>query len=249
MIVFQRKSPAPASTTVRIFGFCLVALLGVFAAAPAFAASDDDVLANSPVVRRNLQYRGGRHEITLLFGSSLGDPFVRNVMPGIRYNLHIFDWLGLGIDLQKGIAYQTSMADQIQSKVEKNNPLFTMEGSRINYLATAHLGVAPLTGKFMAFGSLPLAFDVHFNLLFGIAGVGGTLAIPDAISLAPGVGGGVRIFFSRIVAATFDLSDMFINRTLAVDRNGQPPPPQYSANLLFTAGLSLILPPDLKRAD
>ncbi len=249
MTTIQRPSPVSRRKPVQLLCLCIVGLLCVFTALPAWAASDDDVLANSPVVRRNLQYRGGRHEISLLFGSSLGDPFVRNVMPGIRYNLHIFDWLALGVNAQKGIAYQTSMADQIQTKVEKNNALFTMEGSRINYLATAHLSVAPLTGKFMAFGSLPLAFDVHFNLLFGIAGVGGTLAIPDAISLAPGVGGGVRIFFSRIVAATFDLSDMFLNRTLAVDRNGQPPPPQYSANLLFTAGLSIILPPDLKRAD
>ena len=51
----------------------------------------EEVLEDSPVVRRQLQYRASRHEIGGLVASTLGDIYVRNLLPGVRY-----DWWAPG---------------------------------------------------------------------------------------------------------------------------------------------------------
>ena len=127
-----------------------------------------------------------------------------------------------------------------------------MEPSSISYMATAHVQAAPLVGKFVAFGSLPIQFDLHATLSFGIAGLTGGPAINTAqtsATIAPGIGGGFRLFFSKFLALNVDLADVYMKRTLAVTRFGQAPDPIFSSNLLFSGGISFFLPPNLKRAD
>lgn len=213
-------------------------------------AHADDVLEGSPVVRRNLQFRASRHEIGAVFGTTLGDPYVRNLLPGVRYDLHLRDWIAVGADLLVGIPVQTSFSGDVENKVLKfSNETFEMETTYLRYLAQARIEVAPLIGKFMAFSSLPVQFDAHVQLTAGLAGVSGTAHIPSSNSLAPGVGGGVRVFVSRVLALTAEINDVFISRTLAVDRNSKAPTPQFIGHPIFTAGLSFFVPPDLKRAE
>ena len=229
-------------------------LLAVLSATTAFApaALADDVLENSPVLRRSLQYRAGRQELGVVFNATLGDPYTRNLLPGVRYGYHILEWLSVGADFMYGIPLTTSTADQIATKVRIANSNFIMEPSSISYMATAHVQAAPLVGKFVAFGSLPIQFDLHATLSFGIAGLTGGPTIDAAqksISIAPGIGGGFRLFFSKAIALNVDLADVYMKRTLAVSRFGTAQDPVYGSNLLFSAGLSFFLPPNLKRAD
>lgn len=229
-------------------GIVLVALV---AARPAFA---DDVLEGSAVVRRTTQYRGGRQELGGLFGMSLGDPYVRNLLPGVRYDLHLTDWWSIGADLLVGIPVRTAAADDIEKKVSKFNDTFTMEVSRIAWLAGVRTSIAPFTGKAMLLGSLPVQYDVHVNLSLGFASTPGINVAPGSApppnySIAPGVGGGLRVFVSKVVAVTVDLNDVFINRVLSVNRNSQVPGASFEHNLIATAGVSLFFPSDLRRAD
>lgn len=233
----------------------LALVMALAAGASASPACADDVLEGTPVVRRNLQYRAGRQEIGALFGSSLGDLYVRNLLPGARYDFHIADWISIGADVQVGIPVDTATRQQIQEKVAKQNDTFEMEASRIAVLAGGRVSVAPVTGKYMLLGSLPMHYDFHVNLSLGFAstpgidtlGVGGKKA--PSFSLAPGVGAGMRVFLTRVVAVTVDLNDVFINRVLAVNRDSQPSTEGYLQHLVLTAGLSFFVPPDLKRAD
>jgi outer membrane beta-barrel protein len=244
----RRHTFARASS--RLLGVLLLGLCASSVLAP--VAMADDVLENTPVMRRSLQYRAGRQELGAIFNATLGDPYTRNFLPGIRYDYHFLEWLSVGADFMYGISSITGASDQIAAKVRISNPNFIMEPSSINYMATAHVQAAPLVGKFVAFGSLPIQFDLHATLSFGIAGLTGgpTIdAVQKNVSIAPGIGGGFRLFFSRIVALNVDLADVYMKRTLAVTRFGQAPPPNFSGNLLFSAGVSVFLPPNLKRAD
>ena len=209
----------------------------------------DDVLENSPVVRRNLQYRAARHEVAAVFGATLGDPYVRNLLPGARYDMHLYDWLSVGADLRVGIPMRRQLSDDIEVRVLKSNDTFEMDASHLRFLAGAHASVSPLIGKFVAFGSLPVTFDVHATIGFGAAGIAGSGRLKDSISMAPSVGGGTRVFLSRVLALTVEMTSLFIDRTLAVDRNSQPPGSQFRPNLMLTAGLSFFMPPELTRAE
>ncbi len=239
-----------ARKLLPLFGVALAVLSALTAFAPAALA--DDVLENTPVVRRALQYRAGRQELGVIFNATLGDPYTRNLLPGVRYDYHPLEWLSVGGDFMYGIPVNTAASDQIASKVRVLNSNFIMEQSSISYMATAHVQAAPLVGKFVAFGSLPIQFDLHATLSFGIAGLAGDTsiaAVQKNFSIAPGIGGGFRLFFSNSVALSVDLADVYLKRTLAVTRFGQAPDPVYASNLLFSAGLSFFLPPNLKRAD
>lgn len=243
---------ARRQTWIRPLLALVLCAAALTSASPALA---DDVLEGTPVVRRNLQYRAGRQEIGALFGSSLGDLYVRNLLPGARYDFHITDWIAIGADVQVGIPVDTVTREQIQEKVSNQNDTFQMEASRIAVLAGGRVSVAPVTGKYMLLGSLPMHYDFHVNLSLGFAstpgidtlGVGGKKA--PSFSLAPGIGAGVRVFLTRVVAITVDLNDVFINRVLAVNRDSQPSTEGYMQHLVLTAGLSFFVPPELKRAD
>jgi hypothetical protein len=239
----------PGRLLVRLLACLLVAGLGA-TLWPTHALAED-VLEGTPVVRRNSLYRQGRHELAAVFGATLGDPYVRNLLPGVRYDFHLRDWLALGADVLVGVPVATPASQTIEAKIlaSKVNPNFTMETTHLRFLSGAHVSVAPLVGKFIAFGSLPVNFDFHVNLSIGVASVSGTPNIPQTISVAPGIGGGVRVFVSRVVALTFDLSDVFVSRTLAVTRDSKATPPSYQDSLLFTGGLSFFMPPDLDRAE
>ena len=182
-------------------------------------ARADDVLEGSPVVRRNMQYRAGRHELTGVFGASMADPYVRTILPGVRYDLHLRDWLAVGGEVLVGIGTQSSASDTIDRKVSVINPNFAMEATNVRLLAAGRVSMAPLVGKFVAFGSLPINFDAHVNLSVGFASVSGTPNIPAKGSIAPGVGGGVRVFLTTVLALTFDLDQVFVERSLAVNRD------------------------------
>ncbi len=248
---FAPPSIRPTRRLAWLFalGVWAISGLGLSSMVASSTAWADDVLSNSPVVRRNWQLRGGRHELTAVVGATLGDPYVHDVLPGIRYDLHLRDWLAIGIDAMAGVPVETSETKTVQAKVEKINPNFTMETTHLRLLTGAHVQVAPVVGKFIAFGSLPVNFDFHINLSVGLASVTGTANIPANMSVAPGIGGGGRVFLSRVVAITADLNDVYVNRVLAVDRNSKAPLPSFQSSLVFTAGLSFFIPPDLERAD
>lgn len=237
-------------TTARhILRLLLPALVGGVGVAWTSPVRADDVLDGSPVVRRNMQYRAGRHELTGVFGASMADPYVRTILPGVRYDMHLRDWVAVGGEILIGLGTPSSAYETIERKVTVVNPNFVMEATNIRLLAAGHASLAPLVGKFVAFGSLPINFDAHINLSLGLASVAGTPNIPAKQSVAPGIGGGIRVFLTTVLALTFDIDEVFVERSLAVNRDGKAPGVQFEGNTLFRAGLSFFVPPTLERAD
>jgi outer membrane beta-barrel protein len=241
----RRKGRAPLTWVALVVA---AMSLVVSALAPQQALAEDDVLSGTPVVRRNLMMRDGRQEIGVTFGTTMGDPYVRNLMPGVRYDLHITDWLSIGADAMVGIAMPTATSDEVEAKTVKSNESFEMEATNLAFLAGARASVAPVAGKFLV-GTVPVNFDLHVNLGVGVASVSGTSSIPATISVAPMIGGGMRVFLSKVVAINVDLNDYFVDRTLAVDRNNKAPGTSFATNMMFSTAVTFFLPSSLRRAD
>ncbi len=239
----------------RLGGFTVLrALLAVavcvssWVAAPAHA--DDDVLAGSPVVRRNLMYRAARHELAGVLGMTVGDPYVRNVLPGARYDYHLFDWLSVGGRLLVGIPVTTATYDEVDAKVTANNDTFAMEASSLRLLGMGHVSVSPLVGKMLAWSKVPIQFDVHVDLMAGFASVGSTGdALTTGAGLSLGAAGGLRVFISRVVAVTVDLQAVSTNRALSVNRDSKETGKKTRFNTITSVGVSFFMPPKLKRDE
>lgn len=215
---------------------------------PAVALAEDDVLADAPVVRRNLEMRNGRQEIGVTFASTLADPYVRNLLPGVRYDFHLTDWLSIGADALIGIPMDTALAAEVEKKTIKSNDTFEMEATHLSFLADLRASVAPVAGKFLV-GKVPVTFDVHVNLGIGGASVAGTTSIPGKFSIAPLAGGGLRVFVSQFVAVNADINNYFIDRTLSVDRNNKAPGTTFQSNVVGGLGVTFFLPTGVRRAD
>ncbi len=221
-------------------------------ALPSALALADDVLEGSPVVRRNSLYRADRQEIGVVLGLSLGDSYKRNLLPGARYDLHLTDWISVGADLMVGIPLETAASKEITVKVTKQNDTFVMETSRIALIAGGHVVVAPISGKLMLLDSLPVHYDLHVNLGVGVAstpGISANGSPPQSFGVSPWVGGGGRLFVSRVLAFTADVNNFFIKRTLSVNRDSQAPGAAFTDQLIFSVGASFFVPPTLKRAE
>lgn len=227
-----------------------LALAAILTPSLTYASNADDVLENAPVVRRQLQLRAARHEVTGLMGLTLADPFIRNVMPGARYDYHMFDWLGFGGRLQVGVPMQAATFSDVDVKVARSNETFVMEATNLQLLATAHVSVSPVVGKLLAFDSLPINFDVHFDLSAGVASVASTGEnIRTGVGFAGGAGGGIRIFFSRVLALTVDLEALLVDRALSVNRDSKETGRKARFNKIVNFGVSFFMPPKLKRAE
>jgi outer membrane beta-barrel protein len=229
-------------TALLALGVCLAA-----AFAPAVAAADD-VLAGSDSVRRALLYRASRHEIAGLVGTTLGDPYIRNILPGARYDFHLYDWLSFGGRLQVGIPVETTTYNEVDVKVTRNNETFVMEASSIRMLGLAHVSVSPLVGKLMVLNGGSVHFDIHFDLMAGLAAIGSTGdALTTGAGPSFGAGGGFRVFFSDIVALTAGLEALTTNRALSVNRDSKEEGQKVRFNTVLNVGLSFFMPPKMKR--
>lgn len=215
------------------------------AAAPAAA---DDVLEGSPAVRRALLLRAERHEVAGLVGMSLGDPYLRNVLPGARYDYHMFDWLSLGGRLQVGIPIETEMYQQVDAKVTKTNDTFVMEASSLRMLLLGHVSVAPLVGKFLWRNASTAHFDLHLDLLAGAALVGSSgEALTTGPSLALGAAGGFRFFISDVMALTADMQVLTATRAMSVNSDSKEVGRKIRFHNVLNIGVSFFMPPKLRR--
>ncbi|MCB9739089.1 MAG: hypothetical protein H6747_07460 [Deltaproteobacteria bacterium] len=225
----------------------VVALASIFAPSLALA---DDVLAGAKPVRRSLLMRESRHEVTGLAGMTLGDPYVRNILLGARYDMHLYDWLSFGGRLQVGLPVTTETYDEVDTKVTRTNDTFAMEATSLRLLGLAHVSVSPLVGKLLIFGESPTQYDIHVDLLGGIAGIGSTGdALTSGVSLALGVGAGFRLFFSDVLALNMGLETLTADRALAVNRDSKEAGKKLRFNTMLTIGVSFFMPPKVRRGQ
>jgi outer membrane beta-barrel protein len=207
-----------------------------------------------------------RFEVNPYFGLTLNDQFVSHDGPGLGLNFYITNVLAIGVNgnFYQGLNSSSAFNLQTSRAARIGEPI-----NEYQWNANANITYVPAYGKFAGFGDFIFHYDV-----FVLAGVGAISTRPIAVidpdnrtfTFQPKpdfhVGGGLRIFFNRWLAAILEISDYVYpeeleNPTIASgpDPNnaGKPlsqnPSTWYSPNNPFwtnnvqaQVGLSFFLP-------
>lgn len=231
----------PTTAATRIGAALLGALLMIGVGAGPASASK--LLDDQPSVRNKVQILEGRHTIAPMFGLTLNDDYVTNLLGGLSYRYYLESWLGIGVNLAAGAGLDTSLTGQINSEITalNNGQTFTLSTTSLRLAADATLELVPFEGKFMIFGALA-RMDVHIQVGFGIALVGGTDRIEDTVSLMPTFGFGLRFFPEEWIAVGIDVRDLLVNRTLSSRRDGSVPGATFGHNWLLGLSVGFFLP-------
>ena len=154
----------------------------------------------------------------------------------------------MGARFQIGVPLTTTTFDQIEKKVVSNN--FAMEASHLRFIGLGHISVSPLVGKMLLYSETAADFDLHFDLMAGVASVGSNgNNLETGSTTAFGLGGGIRVFISKMVAVTFDMQIIAVDRALSVNRDNKAAGAKARFNPIISVGLSFLLPTKLKRGE
>ena len=196
-----------------------------------------------------------RFAVNPYFGLTMNDQFVTHPGPGLALNFYILNILAIGVNgnfyqALNGISsfnLQTSRAARVGLPINE-----------YQWNANANITYVPAYGKFAGFGD----FIFHYDF-FLVGGVGAISTRPIAVidpdnrtfTFKPKVngkiGGGLRIFFNRWLAAVIEISDYIYgekleNTTIApvpTDKNTWlAPGTSITNNVQAQLGLSFFLP-------
>jgi len=225
-------------------------VLSLLGTASAWAKSGSG-LDEQPVIRRQLLFRGKRHELTADLGATLADAFARNWLLGVSYQYYFNNWLGAGLSLSAnlcgvmGEACKTSLAKD----VETTHPTVdSIEGlSVFGLIATPHVSLIPISGKFGVFKKV-LHYDLHLQVGAAITTAksldgGGDL---DDTPIGPMIGVGHRVFIGDSMAVTVSLKDYILSRALNATEDGRPAEEEYENNFVLSVSISFYLPSEVQ---
>ena len=207
--------------------------------------------------------RRHRFEINPYYALTMNDQFVSHNGPGLALNWYITNVLAVGANanIYAGMNSNSSFNFQTSRAARVGEPL-----TEYAWSAFANFSYVPAYGKLAGIGD----FIFHWDLYL-LGGVGAISTRPIAIvdpdnrtfAYKPKVsfhlGTGLRIFFNRWLAATFEISDYIFfdeleNPKIAVglDTNGQPKAQDattwladgtsFTNNIQAQVGLSVFLP-------
>lgn len=152
-----------------------------------------------------------RFEVNPYFGLTMNDQFVSHNGPGLSLNFYITNVLAIGVNgnFYQGLNSVSGFNLQTSRAARVGEPI-----TEYQWNANANLTYVPAYGKFAGFGDFIFHYDV-----FVLAGAGAISTRPIAVidpdnrtfTFKPKVdvhiGGGLRIFFNRWLAATLEVSD------------------------------------------
>jgi outer membrane beta-barrel protein len=215
----------------------LFLLATTLAAHPLPARADHkSPLADAPAIRKRVELRDKRFEISLGVGSTLNETFYHDVLVGGHLAFHITDWLSIG---GAGLFGVTSLAtgfhDELVSTLkapqggDRAPDAATAESgmNKPKWVVAPQLELTPFTGKFSLFGKLFAHYDFY---VFGgpafvslvKAGSGAaapvcqdkstdaTTCIVTGTKIGGTVGGGFHTFFNDFVGVGAELRDVHI---------------------------------------
>ena len=198
-----------------------------------------------------------RFEVNPYFGITLNDQFVSHDGPGLALNFYITNVLAVGVNgnLYQGLNSNSSFNLQTSRAARIGMPI-----NEYQWNANANVTYVPAYGKFAGFGD----FIFHYDF-FVLAGGGAISTRPLAVidpdnrtfTFQPKpdihIGGGLRIFFNRWLAAVLELSDYIYPETLenpviapgtgAQDKTTWTQPgSSWTNNVQAQVGLSIFMP-------
>ncbi len=196
-----------------------------------------------------------RFEVNPYFGLTMNDQFVSHPGPGLALNFYILNILAVGVNgnFYQGLNGISSFNLQTSRAARVGFPI-----NEYQWNANANITVVPAYGKFAGFGN----FIFHYDF-FLVGGVGAISTRPLAVidpdnrtfTFQPKVngkiGGGLRIFFNRWLAAVVEVSDYIYgekleNTTIATNPQDSStwlaPGTSITNNVQAQLGLSFFLP-------
>jgi outer membrane beta-barrel protein len=196
-----------------------------------------------------------RFEVNPYFGLTMNDQFVSHNGPGLALNFYILNVLAVGVNgnFYQGLNGISSFNLQTSRAARVGLPI-----NEYQWNANANITYVPAYGKFAGFGD----FIFHYDF-FLVGGVGAISTRPIAVidpdnrtfTFQPKVngklGGGLRIFFNRWLAAVIEISDYIYaekleNPTIAADPTDSTQWLQKGSSLTNNVqaqlGLSFFLP-------
>jgi hypothetical protein len=157
-------------------------------------------LAGAPATKRLREYRDGRFELALTTSFTLLDEYERGILPGVRLQYNIFDWLGIGAWGAFGVSIPTDLtskinqnspsgvqtavnipncgsqgpnvgtADQRGGSNVPNCPSFASQTGKINWVIAPQVQLVPFRGKLAIFQKIFVDTDAYLHA--GVAFVG-----------------------------------------------------------------------------
>jgi outer membrane beta-barrel protein len=212
-------------------------------------AANRDMNVQMYAVQQIYALRNHRFEVNPYFGITMNDQFVGHPGPGIAVNWYITNVLAVGVNgnFYAGLNSNSDFNLQTSRAARVGEPV-----TEYQWNANANFTYVPAYGKFAGFSD----FIFHYDF-FVLGGVGAISTRPIAVvdpdnrtfsfkpKVAFHVGGGLRIFFNRWLAATLEVSDYIFfdeleNPLIAqgFDAKSQKPNTQDSSTWLDPGGAS-----------
>ena len=229
-------------------------------------AQEQGPLVGSPPVMKETLWREGRIELAPTFAATLGDVYEEHFIPGLSISYFPLDWIGVGVDMQYAIGFDTNLQDQINAELRLKRdsvcpagPLNALgEGKlqqcldilgvddtiatrSIETMTTAFLQLVPFRGKAMMFNHV-LQYDIHLLAGFGFATLRGEGGLENATSVAPMAGIGTRWFVNDWVTLVFQGRDVLLNYAPATDQDGREMASEFSNHFEVLMGVGFVLP-------
>ena len=235
----------------RLSSTAVLIVLGILlvggGASPALAESFD--MNKAPEVKRGIQWRTQRSEISVNIGPTVEDPYFKNLLFSLGYNYHITNWLAVGLNAGYTLPIKTKLAKEIEA--ERNTPgnSFSIPATYLGFVGDLHMEVSPIYGKSMVVNSGVLAYDFHILLGAGFMQVLWNEDVKDRIkvdpkdfAIAPMWGAGVRLFVNRMFAVTVDVKDYFAKMHTHGNTDYDVPKKSWEHNVAVVVGFSIFLP-------
>lgn len=148
-------------------------LASTIAAVPKLAqAQHKSPLADAPAIRKRVELRDKRFELSLGAGSTLNETFYHDILLNAHLAFHITDWLSIGgVGIFGVTTLSTGFNDELSSTLSNpptgRAPALDASKAGMNKLGAVYAGqieLTPFAGKFSLFGKLFAHYDFY---LFG----------------------------------------------------------------------------------
>lgn len=208
----------------------------------ATAQSRNINIDDAPALRREIKWRAERFEVMPTFSQTFHDSYVQNFLVGLDLNYHIKNWVSIGLNFAFGFKRNTNLTKQINDTLGRS-----IEVAQLRMLLLANVQFAPIYGKFSLFGKAMAYYDLHLLIGVGMAQIksNGDL-IGSSFNFAPAIGVGFRLFATEYLGINVEFRDVIVKQALNVANDGTVSK-RFVNNLMYTIGISVLLPIDAKR--
>ncbi len=181
MITRENSALSGLGRVTKACGFAAVLAVGFLASEKTASAQEIQLtgpLAGAPAVKHERLYRKGRFEVAPGFSFTLLDEYRRQMMPSLRLQYNITDWLGIGVWGAAGVINPTTdLTDKIDAKSPSNPQTwlnvsgnYKDQTGTMQWIAAPQLQAVPFRGKIALFQKIFVDTDAYFH--GGLAFVG-----------------------------------------------------------------------------